>query len=598
MRSRRYLRHGVLVALVALRLSGFVTPAAHEQGPAPSAAPTVRLDVVVTNESGHAIRGLQRRDFEIVENGLSRPPVSVAFHRRGGGDTSPIVSEADARRAAGQPGTRVFAFFLDEFHVSAGHAELVRRTVADFIDEKVEPRDLVAVMKPFDPATSLRFTRDRALAHGVVASFEGRKEDHGPRTPAEEHAIGRDPATVGAARAGIVKAGLRDLALRMGALNAERPIIVVFSEGVPPDSQRPPGSLQELGGLLRAASRFHEVIFTFNPGPRKTGADRETMAWLAAQTGGRHVDGDRFIHGAARLFHDSEEYYAVTYQPSSLDGQFHALGVRTRRASHIVQSPRGHWAMGVTDWHEVVSLPPANVPASSRALRRSPVIDAWIGLEREPPGKARMIITWEPRRTAAGLATMVEVKARSVNGEPLFAGKIAAVGATSEHVADSARFDVPAGRVEVDLTILDGQGKMLDTDVRSFDVPDFRSSASGGPTPLPVWIVRARTPRGLQTASASPSATPAASRTFAPTDSLLVRVAALDDSAAAQVTATLLNRTGAPMRSLDRIGDPREGFTDFVLPAGLVMPGEYQIELRVSNRHGTIADRITFRVRK
>jgi hypothetical protein len=67
--------------------------------------------------------------------------------------------------------------------------------------------------------------------------------------------------------------------------------------------------------------------------------------------------------------------------------------------------------------------------------------------------------------------------------------------------------------------------------------------------------------------------------------------------ATAQVGATLLKRVGTPMRSLDRIGDDhRGGFTDFALPAGLVMPGEYQIELRASNRQGTITDRITFRV--
>lgn len=152
-----------------LAVVGSVLPAAtlagrisSHQAPDDAAARAVRLDVVVSDSMGHAIVGLDASDFEVIDNGDRRPVESVAFHRRGGPDGAPIETDLDAQHAASQPGTRVLAFFLDEFHITHGvNAELVRRTVSDFIDEKVEQRDLVAVMRSTDSARSLRFTRDR-----------------------------------------------------------------------------------------------------------------------------------------------------------------------------------------------------------------------------------------------------------------------------------------------------------------------------------------------------------------------------------------------------------------------------------------------------
>src|SRR5688572_1923041 len=112
----------------------------------------------------HAVLGLRAPDFEVLEDGAPCPVIGVEFHRRGGADPPRVETDEDAARAARQPGTRVYAIFLDELHVAASNADLVRKTIASFIDEKLEPGDLVGVMKPFDAAGSLRFTRDRALA--------------------------------------------------------------------------------------------------------------------------------------------------------------------------------------------------------------------------------------------------------------------------------------------------------------------------------------------------------------------------------------------------------------------------------------------------
>jgi hypothetical protein len=64
----------------------------------------------------------------------------------------------------------------------------------------------------------------------------------------------------------------------------------------------------------------------------------------------------------------------------------------------------------------------------------------------------------------------------------------------------------------------------------------------------------------------------------------------------ARVTATLLNRRGVEMRSLDPLGVSREDLTDFGLPLAWLVPGEYQLELRAANRRGIVTQRVTFRV--
>jgi VWFA-related protein len=587
--------------VVAVATTGLV-PSAPQDQPSPSRISplVVRRDVVVTDRTGHAVLGLKAADFDVLEDGARRPIVNVAFHRRGGADPPPVETDEEAARAAREPGTRVFAFFLDELHVSPSSADLVRKTIAAFIDEKLEKCDLVGVMTPFDAARSVRFTRDRAFAYGVLDSFQGRKGDDQPKTMHETRAR----AAAGGSDAQIVKTALRDLALRLGDLQAERPLLVITSEGFPAQTDvRTP--LRDLGGLLRTTSRFHITTYSFNPAAvapdpgaaAEQNTNQETLSWLAAATGGRAVGADQFLHGVARLFHDAEAYYALTYQPAEPDGRFRSLDVRVKRSGVSVLTQRGHWAMRERDWREVEALPGSPALATKRALRRSPLVDAWVGVRREADGVARIAITWEPRRTDGAWPRLVAVKARAADGTPLFEGQVAPLGVATSSRTQLATFAAPPGRIDLDLAILDLQKTVLDTDARFVDVPEFRASPAGVPLLLPVWIVKTVTPRAMQLAAADLQTAPAASRTFHRSHHLLVRVPVFDPRGeGAQVTATLLNQRGVEMRSLDALGVSREDLTDFALPLAWLVPGQYQLEVRAANRRGVATQRVTFRV--
>jgi VWFA-related protein len=572
--------------------------------------PRVRIDAVVTDAQGRPILDLRPSDFELLENGSAKPLEAVELHPvpRAVGDLPPIDTEADEERAAREPGTRVFAFFLDEFHVSPGpSAERVRRALTEFVDEKLRPQDLALVIKPLDGVTSIRFTRDRALLHGAIDGFTGRKGDYAARTRFEELYIGRAPAAVSAARRQIVIAGLRELTMRLGDLEADRGAIVFVSEGFPRDVS-PAGRqarIPDLQSLVRAASRFQLPLHTFNPSmPAEDAApaadrDRSTamLQWLAAQTGGRPVEAETVIAGLARLSHDLDAYYALSYQAPQADGRFHAVEVRVRRRDALVHAAPGYWAPFGGEWRATRASASPILPMSRRPLRRSNTIDAWVGLLRYTDGRARMVITWEPRLRGVSTPRVVALRARTTAGVTLFDGRLERVGSGSTVPSDSARFEVPTGRIEIDMTIYDAEGKTVDTDARDFDVPDLRLQKRG-PVLLSPEVVRARTLRDFQSAATDPDAAPSSVRTFARGDRLLIRVPAFDSSGTAVlVTAKVLNEWGQPMRTLDALEvTPRDGMPQFALPLAWLVPGQYQIELMATNANGAVKERVAFRV--
>ena len=169
---------------------------------------TIRIEAIVTDKHGAPIANLRPGDFAITDNGVAQKVDAADWRSNAPPAVGPIAppgetnDDADERRAARESGTRLIALYLDEYHVSAGEStERVRQAVSRFIDEQVRPNDLLAVMKPLDHLSDIRFTRDRGVARQVVSSFNGRRNDYTPRTPFEEQST-RPISRRGARRAG------------------------------------------------------------------------------------------------------------------------------------------------------------------------------------------------------------------------------------------------------------------------------------------------------------------------------------------------------------------------------------------------------------
>ena len=591
--------------------------------PAADAPPVIiRINAVVTDRRGLPILNLTAADFELRDNGreqkldavvLQSAPAAIAT------EAPPILSEQDEQQAASELNTRLFAIFLDEFHVAAGpHTDRVKDTISQFIDREVRPRDLLVVMKPLDPISAIRFTRDHDAARRAVRTFSGRLGNYTPRTPFEEQFFGRAPRAVEMARTQIVTTALRELTMRLGELKAARAAMVLVSEGFPRESaagerQR---RLPDWQTLARAAGHFNVPIYAINPrdasssasavGGSSTETDRglSMLQTLAAETGGESVaDPTALLPALRRMARYLDAYYVLTYQPAqATDGTFHSIEVKTKRAAANVRVPSGYWSPLSPEWRAWLTRmasPPA--PAPTRALRRSPLIDTWVGFVRIDDGRTRLMFTWEPASGPASAARLVPEKvtlqATTKEGTSLFEQDVDAVRVPGEgeRPRDLAAFEVPPGRVQLDLVIRAADGRVLDKAAQDVDVPAPRGTV---PVILPVQIVRARTARDFRVITADPDSAPSPSNEFSRTERLLIRVPAYDPrGASTTVTATLVNRRGEKVREVARLSATGAlGLSQFDLPLGWLAPGEYGIDITASSTSGVARQLIRFRL--
>jgi hypothetical protein len=153
---------------------------------------------------------------------------------------------------------------------------------------------------------------------------------------------------------------------------------------------------------------------------------------------------------------------------------------------------------------------------------------------------------------------------------------------------------VPAGRVELDLTIVSADGMVIDREARDVDVPHANAPRV---VALPPEIIRTRTLREFQAASLNPAATPTPAREFRRSDRLIVRAPAITtDASPLRASARLLNRWGQPMRDLEVIDANGSGIVQFSLPLSWLVPGEYEIELRTNASDTEASQKIPVKV--
>jgi VWFA-related protein len=588
----------------------------------------VRVDAVVTDKAGAPIGNLRPGDFTVIDNGAVQKVESAEFRSNAPPAVGPvappfeITNPTDEERAAKEPGTRVIALYLDEFHVSSGESsERVRQAVARFIETEVRPSDLVIVMKPLDHLSAIRFTRDRDAARKAVDTFEGRRNDYTPRTPFEEEYLGRSAAAVRAARAQIVMSGLRAVATRMGELDGGLGAIVLFSEGFTTDIPRArERRLPDLQALVRAASRFHVVLYALDPGPPRpvladaaapdANAETETSTLiqdLARETGGVAAgNGEDLTATLRRASRDLDSYYVLTFTPNNPgDGRFHTLEIGSTRRDVHVRARSGYWAptppaTRTTNFRSL--LPPPLV--STRALRKSPFIDSWFGLTVESDGSRRVIFTWTPAappappRRPAAKADVVALKVTTTSGTVVYEGEVAPVqpGVNGSSLRpDSVVIQASQGRLQFDLTILQADGTKLDVGALDFDVPAVRGAT---PVILPPQLFRAASAREFREISGNTKAAPQPGREFRRTEWLVLRVPTFDPGGnEVQVAARLVNRVGATVAEL--VAMPQESnrmLAQFDLSLARFAPGEYSIEVSAQSSGGVARELIRFKI--
>jgi VWFA-related protein len=514
----------------------------------------------------------------------------------------------DERQAALRDDARLFAIFLDEYHVGSGaNSERVRAALTRFVDDDLSPRDLVVVMKPLDSLFTIRLTGDRAAVRAMIDGFEGRKGDYAPRNAYERDYIAGTPARIDAARDQVALSAINALAVHLGSLSDRRKTLVVASEGVGrADHRRGQEFLPTLDTIIRSANRSNVAVYAFDP--RDDSADRTTaegLRRLADETDGRAIaaDADSGLRNAAA---DSGAYYLLSFRSNHPDdAKYRELQTRVKRAGLRVRAPKGYWAAPPDEALRTALLAASNEPRRTTPpeppLHVSPLIRPWFGMSRGDGGRTRVTFVWEPAARVPGdrvrrIVSRLVLTARSSDGTVLFEGPVAPTGPAAMNdpaiTPSRAVFDMSPGRLRLRMSIQDPAEQVLDQDVRDISIRDLRGDVAIG-TPE---VLRARNAREFRALDVE-AAVPVAAREFSRTERLLIRFQAYGaDGAAPDITARLLGRTGHPIRDLTVAPAATPGETAIDLPLAGFAAGEYTIEVTAKSGARDASDRVGFRV--
>jgi len=167
---------------------------------APPGTPTFRvgtrlatIDAVVVDKDGQHVTDLEPGDFEVVERGKTQPVRQALYVRVIGPDGRPVLlpsasaAPAPAAPAPTDPGepakprplagglasaeraSRVLAIVVDDLGLSFESTAYVRKMLTQYVDSKIAPGDLVAIIRTAGGVGALQqFTTDRRLLHAAI----------------------------------------------------------------------------------------------------------------------------------------------------------------------------------------------------------------------------------------------------------------------------------------------------------------------------------------------------------------------------------------------------------------------------------------------
>jgi VWFA-related protein len=399
-------------------------PPAGQDGQGVSRGPTfraginfVRVDAIVTDKKGDPVLDLGPKDFVVTEDGKPQTVESFKLIKIDDvKETTPpreIRSSFDEESEAQREDVRLFAIFLDDYHVRRGSAMYARAPVAEFIRTQLRPSDMIALMYPLTPLGDVVMSRNHEAIARAVEQFDGRKYDYTPRNQFEEQYANYPAEVVERVRNQVSLSALKALVTHMGSLREGRKAVILVSEGytnyLPPQMRDPIASMPGYGNPMRGAvgveatgnlnedraqffstaemvSDLREVYDTANKNntaiyaldPRGLAPfehdinegvglqtdksmlqiTQNTIRTLADETDGRAiVNQNDLAKGMKQILRDTSVYYLLGYNSTQAptDGKFHAIKVKVNRPGVEVRHRKGYWALTAENTERILA---------------------------------------------------------------------------------------------------------------------------------------------------------------------------------------------------------------------------------------------------
>ena len=395
----------------------------------------VQIDAIVTDKSGKIITDLKPEEVEILEDGRSQKITNFSFVPIESGTEQPVAVKPAApvdklapplppARLKPEQVRRTVALVVDDLGLSFESTHSVRDALRKFVDQQVQPGDLVAIIRTAGGIGALQqFTSDKRQLYATIervkwnpngragvgpfAPLEGKvpTAQSGPAEDEKDIVKGDDPddfredifatGTLGAVN--YVVRGMRELPGRKS--------VVLMSDGISIDYKGDPSRrarlLDNLRRLTDLANRSSVVIYTMDARGLQplglTAADdtsgltvgdlekqlqdrrdnffesQNGLNYLAQQTGGFFIRNDNDLsNGIKRVLEDQKGYYLIGYRPddSTFDArtgrrQFHKLTLKLKRPGLKHRMRTGFY--GISD-EQAMARPQTRVEQLSSAL--------------------------------------------------------------------------------------------------------------------------------------------------------------------------------------------------------------------------------------
>ena len=593
--------------------------AAQEQKPAPAEPPPqqpifragtdlVRVDVTVTQRGDEAVTDLKIEDFEIAEDDVPQTVETLKFIQVDGTRQSnldeplEIRSKEHALLEASREDVRLFAIFLDDYHISK-RPEItlpLRDALTKFVNQ-LGPNDLVALMEPLTTLYDLKYTRSKSDLLARIRNFEGRYGETFPvKSVIEEAQLSQRNWME--LRSGVTLSALKALATQMGGLRDGRKSILFFSQGpgVRPGSPND----QLMREIDEAANRGNVTIHVIDPRPLgSVGFGGDTvLRRLAADTGGRAiVNTNNPMEQLQGVMADASAYYLVGYTPTrrTNDGKFHEIKVRVKRRGVRVNARRGYWAASEKELTAAAAAAatPSNVALTTALSALSDSVNTravaiWTGFAKADATLTRVSFTWEPNATpSADKPARLEIQPVDDAGKEIMPAQV--IGGAPGELPLVARFDLTGGRHRLRFTSLTASGDVIDRWVQTQNVPDFSKQQLVLATPK---ILRGRNMVEFRAIESNPQASPTASTRFGATDRVLVEIEyQAFGGQTPEITVDLLNAKGDLLRTLPT-SPPADGRLRMPLPINSLANSTYVLRIEAVAGNQSAQQWVAFRV--
>jgi VWFA-related protein len=352
-----------LCLLEASRISG------QQQSQAPTFQATttyIQVDAHVVDGRGRFVRGLQKGDFRVLEDGQAQQveDLELVDLSEDAADSirAPLPQKGSeepvsGRNVVSRARRRVYYLVIDDLHVRPERTAVARQLADDFLRRVPRPDDLVGMLLTSGIGGAIHPSLDRQPLLDRIQRILGKKL----RSAASASAVELDSqnqARIAQARAALEALGD---AVRDAASTAEgRKTLVLISEGVDPPAGAETGAqLRDVSALANragvsvypldargVAGRLRDNIdaggreFTADVLLAEERASQEILEDMAASTDGlAFVKTSNFAGAFDRIKADSSTYYLLSYRrPATAAKGYHRIEVRVNRPGVTVRA--------------------------------------------------------------------------------------------------------------------------------------------------------------------------------------------------------------------------------------------------------------------